>query len=55
MPKKKPKPKPRTVWLIENAATNRFFHNVGHTEKEAREFRDKHFPKAKIVKATVIR
>lgn len=54
MPKKKPKP--RTVWLIVNQGNpQRFYHHVGHTEKEAEEFRDKHFPKAKIVKATVIR
>lgn len=48
------KPKPRTVWLIVNpTCPKRFLHHVGHTEQEATEFRDRHFPKAKVVRAEV--
>ena len=51
----KPKPtKPRVVYLIENPTyPERFLHHVGHTKREATEFRDKYFPAAKIVRAEV--
>ncbi len=48
------KPKTRTLYLIVNQANpRRFYHYVGHSKKEATEFRDRFFPKAKIVKAEV--
>ena len=52
--RKRSKSKPRTVYLIVNQGNpQRFYHHVGHSKKEATEFRDKFFPKAKIVKAEV--
>jgi len=51
----KPKPtKPRVVYLIQNPHNpERFYHVVGHSKREATEFRDRHFPTAKIVRAEV--